>query len=96
MISGVFSILLGESFVFASLPLFCWFLFFVVGNAIYMPLVESRVSEHDYNECLALLWRRGTTIAAGAWERTPWVRGVFRYIRECCEFVKRKGARYIK
>lgn len=41
MIAGVFSILLGESFVFASLPLFCWFLFFVVANAVYIPLVEE-------------------------------------------------------
>lgn len=41
MISGVFSILLGETLLAASLPLFCWFLFFVVGNAIYIPLVEE-------------------------------------------------------
>lgn len=41
MISGVFSILLGETLLAASLPLLCWFLFFVVGNAIYIPMVEE-------------------------------------------------------
>jgi protein-S-isoprenylcysteine O-methyltransferase Ste14 len=35
MMSGVFFVLLGEALLAASLPLFCWFLFFVIGNAIY-------------------------------------------------------------
>ncbi len=41
MISGVFSILLGETLLAASSPLFCWFLVFVIGNALYLPLVEE-------------------------------------------------------
>ena len=41
MIAGVFFVLLGETVLAASLPLFIWFLFFVVGNALYIPLAEE-------------------------------------------------------
>jgi protein-S-isoprenylcysteine O-methyltransferase Ste14 len=41
MSSGVFFILLGEAFLAASLPLLGWSIFFVVGNAIYIPLAEE-------------------------------------------------------
>jgi len=41
MISGVFFVLLGEALLAASLPLFCWFVVFVVGNAVYIPLAEE-------------------------------------------------------
>ena len=41
MISGVLSVLLGEAICFASLPLACWFLLFLVINAIYIPLAEE-------------------------------------------------------
>jgi protein-S-isoprenylcysteine O-methyltransferase Ste14 len=41
MISGVMAIQLGESITAASVPLACWFLMFVVANAIYIPLVEE-------------------------------------------------------
>jgi protein-S-isoprenylcysteine O-methyltransferase Ste14 len=41
MISGVFFVLLGESLVAASLPLFYWFLLSVIINAIYIPLAEE-------------------------------------------------------
>ena len=41
MISGVFCVLLGEAVLAASLPLFCWFLVFVVANAVYIPLAEE-------------------------------------------------------
>jgi protein-S-isoprenylcysteine O-methyltransferase Ste14 len=41
MISGVFGILLGEALLAASLPLFCWFAFFVALNMVYIPLVEE-------------------------------------------------------
>lgn len=41
MISGVFSILLGEAILAVSSPLFWWFGFFVVANAVYIPLVEE-------------------------------------------------------
>jgi protein-S-isoprenylcysteine O-methyltransferase Ste14 len=41
MISGVFFVLLGESVVTASVPLFRWFLIFAAINAIYIPLLEE-------------------------------------------------------
>jgi protein-S-isoprenylcysteine O-methyltransferase Ste14 len=41
MISGVFCILLGEGLVAASLPLFVWFMLFVLGNAVYIPVAEE-------------------------------------------------------
>jgi protein-S-isoprenylcysteine O-methyltransferase Ste14 len=41
MISGVMSILLGEAVLAASLPLFIWFVIFVIVNAIYIPLAEE-------------------------------------------------------
>jgi protein-S-isoprenylcysteine O-methyltransferase Ste14 len=50
MISGVLCILLGEAILFGSLPLFYWFVFFLVGNLIYMPLVEERDLERRFGE----------------------------------------------
>ena len=41
IISGVFAILLGESLIAGSIPLFVWFLVFVTINAIYLPLFEE-------------------------------------------------------
>jgi protein-S-isoprenylcysteine O-methyltransferase Ste14 len=41
MISGVLFVLLGESVVTASLPLFQWFLIFAAINAVYIPLLEE-------------------------------------------------------
>ncbi len=41
MISGVMLVLLGESIVTASLPLFWWFLAVVALNAVYIPLLEE-------------------------------------------------------
>ena len=41
MISGVLCVLLGESVLTASLPLFHWFLIFAMINAIYIPLSEE-------------------------------------------------------
>ena len=41
MISGVLCVLLGESVLTASLPLFHWFLVFAFVNAIYIPLSEE-------------------------------------------------------
>ncbi len=41
MISGVLFVLLGESMITASLPLFWWYFFVVVVNAIYIPLSEE-------------------------------------------------------
>ncbi len=42
MISGVFSILLGEAALLGSLPLLIWFLAFAALNSFYIPLVEER------------------------------------------------------
>lgn len=41
MISGVMFVLLGEAILAGSLPLFVWFVIFVIGNAIYIPLSEE-------------------------------------------------------
>ncbi len=41
MISGVFFVLLGEAVLAASLPLLVWFMLFVIGNAIYIPMAEE-------------------------------------------------------
>ena len=41
MISGVLAVLLGESSVFASLPLLLWFAAVLAVNAVYFPLVEE-------------------------------------------------------
>jgi protein-S-isoprenylcysteine O-methyltransferase Ste14 len=41
MISGVFTILLGESILLRSWPLLCWSLIFAGLNLIYIPLVEE-------------------------------------------------------
>ena len=41
MISGVLCVLLGESSLFGSLPLFLWFLFFLLLNMIYIPIFEE-------------------------------------------------------
>jgi protein-S-isoprenylcysteine O-methyltransferase Ste14 len=41
MISGVLFVLLGESVLTASVPLFQWFLIFALINAIYIPLLEE-------------------------------------------------------
>jgi protein-S-isoprenylcysteine O-methyltransferase Ste14 len=41
MISGVFFFLLGEAILAASLPLFVWFVLFVIVNAAYIPVAEE-------------------------------------------------------
>jgi len=41
MISGVFFILLGQTLIAASLPLFSWFVIFVIVTAIVIPLAEE-------------------------------------------------------
>ena len=41
MISGVSFILLGEALLAASLPLLCWFMFALIVNAVYIPLIEE-------------------------------------------------------
>ena len=41
LVEGVFCILLGESLLLGSLPLLMWFLFFVLTNLAYTPLIEE-------------------------------------------------------
>lgn len=41
MISGGFAILLGETILVGSIALFCWFLFFLLVNVIFIPLWEE-------------------------------------------------------
>ena len=41
MISGVLTVLLGESFLFASTPIFLWFILFFVINNVYFSLSEE-------------------------------------------------------
>jgi protein-S-isoprenylcysteine O-methyltransferase Ste14 len=41
MISGVMAILFGETICTVSLPLACWFLFFVTVNVVFIPLAEE-------------------------------------------------------
>jgi protein-S-isoprenylcysteine O-methyltransferase Ste14 len=48
MISGVFSILLGEAVLLGSVPLLLWFLVFFAANALSMPLVEEPLLESRF------------------------------------------------
>jgi len=57
MISGVFCVLLGEAVLLGSLPLFCWFTFFVLLNLIYTPLIEERDLERRFGEDYVLYKR---------------------------------------
>ncbi len=41
MISGVLFILCGESLIFGSTAIFAWFLIFLLGNLIYIPILEE-------------------------------------------------------
>jgi protein-S-isoprenylcysteine O-methyltransferase Ste14 len=41
LIAGVCFVLLGEAVLAASLPLVCWFVVFVIGNVVYLPLAEE-------------------------------------------------------
>ncbi|HZS06602.1 MAG TPA: isoprenylcysteine carboxylmethyltransferase family protein [Blastocatellia bacterium] len=50
MISGVFCILLGESALFGSWPLFRWFLLFFLITVIYIPLLEERDLERRFGD----------------------------------------------
>jgi protein-S-isoprenylcysteine O-methyltransferase Ste14 len=50
MISGVLAILLGESAVFASLPLLLWFAAVFAVNAVYFPLVEEPGLQRRFGE----------------------------------------------
>jgi protein-S-isoprenylcysteine O-methyltransferase Ste14 len=49
MISGVFSVLIGEALLFHSVALFAWFLLFVIINIVYIPLCEERSLERRFS-----------------------------------------------
>lgn len=50
MISGVILVLLGESLLTASLPLFCWSLVAALINAAYIPLLEEPMLVNRFGE----------------------------------------------
>jgi len=42
MITGVILVLLGESILFNSWLIFLWTLVFLIGNMLYLPLIEEK------------------------------------------------------
>ena len=54
MISGVFCVLLGEAITLRSVAVGGWFLVFLIGNLVYIPLVEERDLERRFGEQYAL------------------------------------------
>ena len=73
MISGVLSVLLGESVLTASMPLFRWFLIFVVINAIYIPILEEPGLVRRFGEDY-LVYKRN--VPRWVPRLTPWEGGV--------------------
>ena len=50
MISGVFSVLLGEAALLGSPPVLLWFLIVFAVNAVYVPLIEERSLSERFGE----------------------------------------------
>jgi protein-S-isoprenylcysteine O-methyltransferase Ste14 len=50
MISGVFGILAGEAIALGSVAVGVWFLVFLVGNLVYIPLAEERDLKRRFGE----------------------------------------------
>jgi protein-S-isoprenylcysteine O-methyltransferase Ste14 len=69
MISGVLFVLLGESALTASVPLFRWFLIFAVINAIYIPLLEEPMLVNRFGDDY-LTYGRNVPRWIPMW--TPW------------------------
>ena len=69
MISGVFSILLGESIGLRSLPLLFWALAFIIINMIYMPLLEEPGLHRRFGESYA---EYAANVPRWFPRRTPW------------------------
>ena len=69
MISGVLFVLLGESVLTASLPLFWWFLVFAFVNATYIPLLEEPGLVKRFGEDY-LNYKRNVPRWVPRW--TPW------------------------
>ena len=57
MISGVFFVLAGESVFFGSVPVFTWFIIFLLCNLVYIPLLEEPSLESRFGEDY-VLYRR--------------------------------------
>jgi protein-S-isoprenylcysteine O-methyltransferase Ste14 len=69
MISGVLFVLLGESALTASVPLFRWFLIFAVINAIYIPLLEEPMLVNRFGD-LYMAYKRHVPRWIPRWK--PW------------------------
>ena len=69
MISGVLFVLLGESVLTASLPLFHWFLIVAIINVIYIPLLEEPMLVNRFGEEY-LTYKRNVPRWVPRW--TPW------------------------
>jgi len=50
MISGVFSVVLGEAALLGSLPVLYWSVLFFLANMLYIPLIEERDLERRFGE----------------------------------------------
>jgi protein-S-isoprenylcysteine O-methyltransferase Ste14 len=73
MISGVLIVLVGESVLTASVPLFRWFVLFAFINAIYIPLLEEPglINRFDGEY---LTYKRNVPRWVPRW--TPWEAGI--------------------
>jgi protein-S-isoprenylcysteine O-methyltransferase Ste14 len=69
MISGVFSILLGEAVLLGSRVLLVWFLAFVLLNLLYVPLVEEPGLERRFGDDYRLYKRH---VRRWIPSRKPW------------------------
>ncbi len=80
MISGVLFVLLGESGLTASVPLFRWFVAFAVINAVYIPLFEEPMLVNRFGEEY-LTYKRNVPrwlprmLAVGRWGGRPFLNG---------------------
>jgi len=70
MIGGVFCVLLGEAVLWASLSLLCWFLFFLLLNLIYIPLLEEPRLERRFGQDY-LLYKANVRRWIPRWR--PWI-----------------------
>ena len=77
MITGVLSILLGETIFFGSRPLMYWFLFALLINLTYIPLVEEPGLELRFGESYSLYkhnvprWIPRLTPWQAPWDESP-------------------------
>ena len=73
MITGVLCVLLGESVLTASLPLFHWFLVVAIINVIYIPLLEEPMLVNRFGEDYPT-YKRNVPRWVPRW--TPWEGGL--------------------